>query len=1022
MAHRRKVAELEQVLIDVESSQELDDFSFEDESVSEFQRLSDGRAENTYSFVGDEGSSKHAAYNELIKDYAEIKIMKRKLALALNCQATKAQSMKKSKVVSSRFSVTNFAAVIDALNPDKRKVIEDYGFGSLLLFDKCLVPNKFVQWVASLVNYRSGDIVFDGKVISLSKESVSLVLGIPISDKPFPSDYAAGKSLVLSRFGKHSIPPVAFFADKILQNEPLSDEELFICFILVSLNTFLCSNSSVIPCCKYFGIFEDLGNMKHLDWCGYILDWLLEGIKTFNRAKSVSHTDGAILSGCLFYLAVIYLDHVDFGARQLPNSIPRISVWKGSMLREYAEYDMKQPGSYGYHPLLDISRTCYSKDFRYLYNPSSLNIDDHFKECLDSHAGCTLSSHLKTKICQLVQNYCFNCGLSVNLDVNTVSALPDDMKVTFCKLMQHAYSIDSRCQKLVLQLVKLLAAAPADEDLDDSDVHAFPAEQPLSNPKSGCEDDTSKSALVNGVGHIHSPPYDLSEAAHISSPINKLNPAKLKTPVVARVTSKLSKNNKGTATLLPQTPSRFAPPPSGYTPDHPLHKKLYGNSDRFLAKSCQPVIHPTEILKKERISPSSIPGLTRFRSEKLSFDKENVDAGSSQLAPILMQTLDTSPQSLPRNNFSASKANTGSTSTSQCHVDRSFVNSQHKVCPDVEFLAERTLADNVRAMTQKCDNLYNSKLPRIGCGDSISDAFLHPKYFENTTQCQPLRSRDNNKNTGGRIPFHGRLTKPSSSHNSEFVAGTSKFCVTKSDVQKYKAICNLATSQYQWSLLSQCFTNKHPEGMVKTFVVAAFYYSLFQKPNGHPDVSKRHYFFPNIAENLLKDIDDADEDILARAFKRSSRARPLYQSKMLFFPACFQDHWFVFVVDINDRKYVILDSLYTENDEFQEIVSQRMRTSFQYHWSKYVNLDMGFPHYSFIYPPVPKQPFDKYTDSGIYTMMFIEHWISPRTHLTSAFTPEDIPNIRIKIANNLVFQPKNSGMKQRVLDYQDEDQ
>ncbi|CAL5083948.1 unnamed protein product [Urochloa decumbens] len=777
---------------------------------------------------------------------------------------------------------------------------------------------------------------------------------------------------------------------------------------------------------------------------------------------------------------------------------------------EYAEYDMKQPGSYGYHPLLDISRTCYSKDFRYLYNPSSLNIDDHFKECLDSHAGCTLSSHLKTKICQLVQNCCFNCGVSVNLDVNTVSALPDDMKVTFCKLMQHAYSIDSRCQKLVLQLVKLFADAPADEDLDNSDVHASPAEQRFSNPKSGCEDDTSKSAPVNGAGHIHSPPYDLSEAAHISSPINKLNPAKitcsqsltadtsndgterpeslpipnlsnsapkhsnpnLKTPVVARVMSKLSKNNKGTATVLPQTPSRFVPPPSGYTPDHPLHKKLYGKSDRSEAKSCQPVIHPTEIplsdctnslsAKKRKksvsfgaedeshkdfilldndklkyyvpdsVSPSSIPGLTRFHSEKLSFDKENVDPGSSQLAPILMQTLDTSPQSLPRNNFSASKANTGSTSTSQCHVDRSFVNSQHKVCPDVEFLAERTLADNVRAMTQKCDNLYNSKLPRIGCGDSISDAFLHPKYSENTAQCQPLRSRDSNKNTGGKNPFHGRLTKPPPSHNSEFVAGTSKFCVTKSEVEKYKAICKLATSQYQcedavnisgvrctfWALGDSL----KPEGMVKTFVVAAFCYSLFQKPNGHPDVSKRHYFFPNIAENLLKDIDDADEDILARAFKRSSRARPLYQSKMLFFPACFQDHWFVFVVDINDRKYVILDSLYTENDEFQEIVSQRMRTSFEHHWFKYVHLDMGFPHYSFIYPPVPKQPFDKYTDSGIYTMMFIEHWISPRTHLTSVFTPEDIPNIRIKIANNLVFQPKNSGMKQRVLDYQDEDQ
>jgi len=50
-------------------------------------------------------------------------------------------------------------------------------------------------------------------------------------------------------------------------------------------------------------------------------------------------------------------------------------------------------------------------------------------------------------------------------------------------------------------------------------------------------------------------------------------------------------------------------------------------------------------------------------------------------------------------------------------------------------------------------------------------------------------------------------------------------------------------------------------------------------------------------------------------------------------------------------------------------------------------------------------------------MMFIENWISPRSMLTSVFSSTDISNIRIKIANDLVFQPKNSGMKQRVIEF-----
>jgi len=57
----------------------------------------------------------------------------------------------------------------------------------------------------------------------------------------------------------------------------------------------------------------------------------------------------------------MYLDHVDFGVRQVSDSIPRISVWKDGMIKSYAEFDLKSPGCYGYHPLLDVSRTCYPK-------------------------------------------------------------------------------------------------------------------------------------------------------------------------------------------------------------------------------------------------------------------------------------------------------------------------------------------------------------------------------------------------------------------------------------------------------------------------------------------------------------------------------------------------------------------------------------------------------------------------------------------------------------------------------------
>ena len=108
--------------------------------------------------------------------------------------------MKKSKEGFTRFSATAFMNVISSLSPEKKAIIASYGFGSLLLFDKCFVPNSFGKWVAHLVDSKSGDIIHNGKVISLAEESVNLVLDLPIGTRPFPSDPSAGKDLYYRSF------------------------------------------------------------------------------------------------------------------------------------------------------------------------------------------------------------------------------------------------------------------------------------------------------------------------------------------------------------------------------------------------------------------------------------------------------------------------------------------------------------------------------------------------------------------------------------------------------------------------------------------------------------------------------------------------------------------------------------------------------------------------------------------------------------------------------------------------------
>jgi hypothetical protein len=56
-------------------------------------------------------------------------------------------------------------------------------------------------------------------------------------------------------------------------------------------------------------------------------------------------------------------------------------------------------------------------------------------------------------------------------------------------------------------------------------------------------------------------------------------------------------------------------------------------------------------------------------------------------------------------------------------------------------------------------------------------------------------------------------------------------------------------------------------------------------------------------------------------------------------------------------------------------------------------------------------------DSGVFAMMFLEHWHSPRSMIANLFKESDIPNITIKIANDMVFSHKNIGNKGLVTSF-----
>uniref|UniRef100_K3Y235 Ubiquitin-like protease family profile domain-containing protein n=1 Tax=Setaria italica TaxID=4555 RepID=K3Y235_SETIT len=332
------------------SSAESEDPDFEDVQCSQLPTF-------------DSDSPNLVSDHEAQSNFKLIKKLKRELSSSSKHKSKRSKVTKNTDDGFTRFSATAFANLIDALTPHQRAVIEGYGFGSLLLFSKCSIPKKITTWIPRHVDSKSGDIILGGKVISLTKECINLVLGLPLSPKPFLADSNVGKSIVLSKFGKEHLPQVTFFAKKIIKQAEMFDEDVFVCFMVNALSSFLCSNTSLIPSPKYFGVFKDIDNAKNYDWCGLVLSWLLGHVKVFNRVNSSAGSSKSrqCLGGCIYYLDVMYLNHIDFCQRQVKPDIPWISVWKDSMIQFYSDLDKKSLGVYGHRPLLDYDSICYAQ-------------------------------------------------------------------------------------------------------------------------------------------------------------------------------------------------------------------------------------------------------------------------------------------------------------------------------------------------------------------------------------------------------------------------------------------------------------------------------------------------------------------------------------------------------------------------------------------------------------------------------------------------------------------------------------
>ncbi|KAL6657095.1 hypothetical protein ACP70R_004875 [Stipagrostis hirtigluma subsp. patula] len=349
----------------------------------------------------------------------------------------------------TRSNVTYFSEIISQLDDRKRDLIERYGFGSLLQFDKCVVPLPFACWIAEHVDVRSSDIVVNNKSIPFSAESIHHVLGVPIGGKLIDRKQSSfAKSEFLKSTKLSTLPSFKHFGDELVSRR-VSDEAVVRNFMLIALGTFLCPNSSTFPSGEYLLPLVNWKTAKGWDWSEFIHYWILKHVTKYQKRSISGKRSSTCLGGCLYFLCVYYLDFLVFDPRVIPQSLPRIGVWKQNMIKKFANLDRKNRKRhvYGSRPIKEIQSTCYwINGHGSTSHAAGVSAAPFFKKSVGAGSSIDVD-HFKNRLSQTVNNIFDNQVLNEMSDIYVKHArgssenIPGNVQNIIVDVVKYFYDI-----------------------------------------------------------------------------------------------------------------------------------------------------------------------------------------------------------------------------------------------------------------------------------------------------------------------------------------------------------------------------------------------------------------------------------------------------------------------------------------------------------------------------------------------------------------------------------------------------
>ncbi|CAN6174110.1 unnamed protein product [Urochloa humidicola] len=289
----------------------------------------------------------------------------------------------------NRASPSRIVKLYKHLSDSQCKMIEDVHFGGLLKISCATIPADYANWLlVDCFDAETSQLVLPGRGrISLTADSVNKILGLPSNgaEVKYELDVEA-INFMHEKYDLHQgiAPKIEAIVKRIKGNKE-ADGDFLRSFLMLAVSTFLCPPTSLGISARCYPSLVDLTRVKDLNWAQFVVDQFKLCATKMGKKDSVRV--------CLLLLVVLYVDSLDAGNLQIPNTEPRVAAWSRKLIEEVIKLDTNRDGSFG---KLKLKRSAYCtvQDTFFAFN----DIDAF----VSSKAPRSISVQKKRKICAAV--------------------------------------------------------------------------------------------------------------------------------------------------------------------------------------------------------------------------------------------------------------------------------------------------------------------------------------------------------------------------------------------------------------------------------------------------------------------------------------------------------------------------------------------------------------------------------------------------------------------------------------------